>query len=271
MSSRPRTDDPAMPSLTLDQRGAAAWIRLQRPDVHNAFDDVMIAELTAAVLTAEADPAVRVVVLAGAGPSFSAGADVAWMRRQGEADPAANLADARALARLMRAVAECTKPTVARVHGAAIGGGMGLACACDIGVASPRARFAMPEVRLGIIPAVIAPYVVRAIGPRQARRYMLSGETIDAARARELGLAHEVVDEAALDARIDALVAELAAGGPAAQAEVKSLLDAVAGRAVDDALVDDTARCIARVRATPEAAEGLQAFLAHRPPTWRGG
>lgn len=260
-----------MARLTLERRGAAAWIRMQRAEVHNAFDAAMVAELSAAVGASDADPAVRAIVLAGAGPSFSAGADVAWMRQQGQADATENLADARALARLMRTLATCTKPTVARVQGAAIGGGMGLACACDICIASTRARFATSEVRLGIIPAVIAPYVVGAIGPRQARRYMLSGETIDAARARELGLAHEIVDEAALDARIDALVAELAAGGPAAQAEVKSLLDAVAGRAVDDALVDDTARRIARVRATPEAAEGLQAFLAHRPPTWRGG
>jgi methylglutaconyl-CoA hydratase len=255
-------------TLKIEHRGPAAWVWMNRPKLHNAFDETLIAELTAAFAALDPDPAVRVIVLAGAGKSFSAGADLNWMKRQGAAVFDDNLADARKLAALFRAIATCATPTLARVHGAALGGGMGLACACDICVASTQAQFAASEVRLGIIPAAIAPYVVRAIGARQAYRYFQTGERIGAERAREIGLAHEVVGPEALDARVQELVDALLAGGPLAQAAATDLIRAVAHRAVDDEVLEDTARRIATLRATPEAREGVSAFLEKRPAGW---
>lgn len=256
-------------TLKTERRGASAWIWMNRPAVHNAFDETLIAELSAAfvALDAEADSA-RVIVLAGAGKSFSAGADLHWMQRQGTASPEQNLADARRLAGLFRTIASCRKPTVARVHGAALGGGMGLAAACDVCIASTEALFATSEVRLGLIPAAIGPYVLRAIGERQATRYFQTGERIAAERARELGLAHEVASPEDLDARVQQIVDALLLGGPEAQAAATGLIRAIADRPVDDAVVEDTARRIARLRATPEASEGLRAFLAKRPAAW---
>ncbi|MEK8025816.1 enoyl-CoA hydratase/isomerase family protein [Pseudaquabacterium rugosum] len=255
-------------TLKIDRRGAVAWVWMNRPELHNAFDETLIAELTAAFTTLDDDPTVRVIVLAGEGRSFSAGADLNWMKRQGAAPPETNLADAQALAMLFRTISMCHTPTLARVHGAALGGGMGLVAACDICVASTQALFATSEVRLGIIPAAIGPYVVRAIGQRQAYRYFQTGERIDGARAREIGLAHEVVEPGALDAKVDDVVSALQAGGPLAQAAATSLIRAVAHGVIDEATVQDTASRIALLRATPEAKEGLEAFLQKRPAAW---
>ena len=265
----------ALHTLRLEHRGepgrAVAWVWMAKPAVHNAFDETLIAELTATLLALDADPAVRVIVLAGEGKSFSAGADLTWMQRQGAASVEDNLADARRLAALFRTLSTLAKPTIARVHGAALGGGMGLAAACDICVASDRAVFATSEVKFGIIPSAISPYVIRAIGERQAYRYFQTAERISAIRAQQIGLVHEVTDSAdpaALDAQIQMIVEALLAGGPNAQAAATALIRAVANKPVTDDVVDDTARRIATLRATPEAREGLSAFLEKRPPAW---
>ena len=258
-------------TLEILRDGGVATIWMNRPDVHNAFNEQLIAELTAACQALDADDAVRVVVLAGRGKSFSAGADLNWMRRAADASVDANLADARKLAGMLRSLAEMNKPTIARVHGAALGGGMGLASACDICVAGEGAVFATSEVRFGIIPSAISPYVIRAIGARQASRYFQTAERISAARARELGLAHEVVASDALDAKVQELVTALLQGGPRSQGAAKALIRAVADQPVSDALVEDTACRIATLRATPEAQEGLGAFLDKRPASWVAG
>ena len=255
-------------TLEIDRCGAAAWLWMNKPALHNAFDETLIAELTAALTALDADDGVRAVVLAGRGKSFSAGADLNWMKRQGAASAEANLDDARKLALLLRTLAEMRTPTIARVHGAALGGGMGLAAACDICIASTAASFATSEVKFGITPATISPYVVRAIGARQATRYFQTAERIGAARAREIGLVHELAEPDALDAAVQAIVDALRAGGPLAQAAATDLIRAVANRPIDDAVVEDTARRIATLRATPEAKEGLSAFLDKRPPAW---
>lgn len=256
------------PCLKLERRGPSAWIWMNRPERHNAFDETLIAELHQAFATLDADDTVRVIVLAGQGRSFSAGADLNWMKCQGTASPAQNLDDARRLAGLFRGIAQCRTPTLARVHGAALGGGLGLAAACHICVASTAAQFATSEVRFGIVPAAISPYVIRAIGERQATRYFQTAERISAQRARDLGLVHEVAEPEALDEVVQQLVDALLAGGPQAQAAATELIRAVAQRPVDDAVVDDTARRIATLRATAEAREGLSAFLDKRPPRW---
>jgi methylglutaconyl-CoA hydratase len=255
-------------TLEILRDGGVATIWMNRPEVHNAFNAQLIADLTAACRALDADDSVRVVVLAGRGKSFSAGADLNWMKAAGEASEAENFADAMKLAGMLRTLAEMTKPTIARVHGAALGGGMGLASACDICVAGERAVFATSEVKFGIIPAAISPYVIRAIGERQACRYFQTAERIGAARAAELGLAHEAVPADALDARVAEVVDALLQGGPRSQAAAKALIRAVANRPVDDAVVEDTARRIAGLRATPEAKEGLAAFLEKRPAAW---
>ncbi|MBI5780340.1 MAG: enoyl-CoA hydratase/isomerase family protein [Rhodocyclales bacterium] len=255
-------------TLVIETRGPVATVWLNRPEVHNAFNAKVIEELTAAFARLDADAQVRVVVLAGRGKSFSAGADLHWMKAAGAASFEENLEDARRLARMLWQIAHLGKPTIARVHGAALGGGMGLASACDLCIASQRAVFATSEVRFGIIPSAISPYVIRAIGVRQAKRYFQSAERIDAARALALGLAHEVVEEEALDAKIDEVVQALLTGGPKAQAAAKELIDAVADRPLSEAVLEDTAQRIARLRATEEAREGLSAFLEKRPAAW---
>ena len=216
----------------------------------------------------DADDAVRAVVLAGRGKSFSAGADLNWMKAAGEASEAENFADAMKLAGMLRTLAEMKKPTIARVHGAALGGGMGLASACDICIAGDRAVFATSEVKFGIIPSAISPYVIRAIGERQAYRYFQTAERINATRAATLGLAHEAVATEELDAKVSEVVEALLQGGPKSQAAAKDLIRAVANRPVSDAVVEDTARRIASLRVTPEAKEGLAAFLDKRPAAW---
>lgn len=255
-------------TLEIERKGAAAWIWMNKPDVHNAFDELLIAELTSALDDLDAANEVRVIVLAGRGKSFSAGADLKWMRRQGASSFAENYVDAGKLAALFRTLAECATPTIARVHGAALGGGMGLASACDICIASERASFATSEVKFGIIPAAISPYVLRAIGERQAYRYFQTAERIDATRAREIGLAHEVTTSELLDAEVEKIVEALQVGGPRSQKAATELIRAVANRPLTHDLVDDTARRIATLRSTPEAKEGLSAFLEKRPAQW---
>lgn len=256
------------PTLELRRDGPIVTLWMNRPDIHNAFNARLIADLTAACRELDADDAVRVVVLAGRGKSFSAGGDLNWMKAAGQASVEENLEDARKLAAMLRALAELSKPVIARVHGAALGGGLGLAAACDLCVAAPEAVFATSEVRLGIIPATIGPYVIRAIGARQAQRYFLTGERIGAARAREIGLVHEVAAMGRLDAKIAELAHDLTRGGPRALVAAKALIRDMAGRPIGDDLVEDTARRIAGLRATPEAREGLAAFLEKRRPAW---
>lgn len=244
-----------------------ARLTLNRPDIHNAFDDALILRLTEAIAQAGADPAVRVIVLAGAGPSFSAGGDLNWMRRMAGYSHDENLADARALAELMATLDRCPKPTIARVHGSAFAGGMGLVACCDIAIAVPEALFAVTEVRLGLMPAVISPYLIRAMGARQARRWFLTAARFDAAEALRLGLVHAVVSADQLDAAIAAEVKALKAGAPEALAECKSLIS-LASQPLDAALIEETAQRIAVRRASAEGRDGVSAFLEKRKPGW---
>jgi methylglutaconyl-CoA hydratase len=255
--------------LEIDPRGVAR-VTLTRPEKHNAFDAQVIVGLTQAFTALAASPTVRVVLLEAEGPSFSAGADLDWMREQAEYDDARNLADARQLARLMRVLNTLPKPTIARVQGPAYGGGVGLVACCDIAVATNHAVFSLTEVKLGIVPAVISPYVIAAIGPRAARRLFLTAERIDAAEARRLGLVHEVVPSVEIDKRIEEILTFLLANGPEAMTAAKDLVFAIADRPIDDALVEETARRIAQRRASAEGKEGISAFLAKRKPSWRG-
>jgi len=257
-------------TLEIELNGPIATIWMNRPELHNAFDETLITELTAACLTLDDDADVRVVILAGRGKSFSAGADLNWMKRAANNGLDDNLNDARALAHMLRTLAEMKKPTIARIQGAALGGGMGLAAACDIAVASTKAVFATSEVKFGIIPSAISPYVLRAIGARQAYRYFQSAERIDAIRAREIGLVHETVEPEVLDAKVQEIVDSLLLGGPLAQAAAKDLIRVVDGQPVNETLVDETAHRIAHLRATPEAREGIGAFLDKRSPAWIG-
>lgn len=257
-------------ALEIELNGPVATIWMNRPELHNAFDETLIAELTAACIALDADTDVRVVVLAGRGKSFSAGADLNWMKRAANNGVDDNLNDARALANMLRTLAEMRKPTIARVQGAALGGGMGLAAACDIAVASTKAFFATSEVKFGIIPSAISPYVLRAIGARQASRYFQSAERIDATRAREIGLVHETVEADELDSKLAEVVGALLQGGPLSQSAAKDLIRAVNNQTINTALVEDTAHRIAHLRATPEAREGIAAFLEKRSPNWIG-
>jgi methylglutaconyl-CoA hydratase len=257
----------AIVQLHIAQDGCAR-LTLNRPDVHNAFDDRLIAQLTLSLRELEANSAVRVVVLGANGKSFSAGADLNWMKRMARYSEAENLRDAVALADLMHTLSALKKPTVARVQGPAYGGGVGLVACCDVAVGAATAAFSLSEVRLGLIPAVISPHVIAAIGERQARRYFLTAERFDAAEALRIGLLHAVTDEAQLDAAVQAIVGHLLAGGPKAQAAAKDLIAAVVNRPIDRTLVEDTAERIARIRVTPEGREGIAAFLDKRPPAW---
>ena len=257
-------------ALQIELTGPVATLWMNRPDLHNAFDEILIAELTAACIALDEDQDVRVVILAGRGKSFSAGADLNWMKRAANNGIDDNLNDARALANMLRTLAEMKKPTIARVQGAALGGGMGLAAACDIAIASTKAVFATSEVKFGIIPSAISPYVLRAIGPRQASRYFQSAERIDATRAREIGLVHETVEAEALDTKVQEIVSALLQGGPLAQTAAKELIRAVDGQMINHTLVEDTAHRIAHLRTTPEAREGIAAFLDKRQPNWIG-
>jgi len=253
--------------IAIDTRGVAR-VTMNRPEVFNAFNEAMIAELAQAFEQLGADPAVRVIVLAGAGRAFSAGADLQWMKRASEASQDWNLADARRFADMLHRIAACPKPTIARVQGLALGGGVGLAAACDIALASTDAKFAVSEARFGILPAVIGPYVVNAVGPRQARRLALTASRIAAAEAQAMGLVHEVVEAEQLDAALARWIDELLANGPAAQGEIKALFAQLEVGPITPEVRELTARTISRVRMTDEAREGFAAFLAKRPAAW---
>lgn len=248
--------------------GSVATVTMTRPDMHNAFNEVVIDELTAAFHELAADPGVRAVILAGSGKSFCAGADIHWMKRMVDYSFEENVADAKAMAGMLRAIRECPKPVIARVHGAAIGGGVGLVAACDMAVAVGKAVFCLSEVKLGILPAVISPYVLEKIGPGIARRYGVTAERFDAHEARRIGLVSEVVETPEdLDERIGDLIRHVLGNGPEAVAACKGILSEVGG--VDwDAVTDLTARAIAERRVSSEGQDGLKAFLEKRKPAW---
>lgn len=253
----------------LETHGPVTTITLNNPDKHNAFDDVLIANLTATLKELDANPAVRIVILSAAGPSFSAGADLNWMKRMAAYSEAENFRDAMGLAELMRTLHGLSKPTLARVQGPAYGGGVGLVACCDMAVGTPQAIFALSEVRLGLIPAVISPYVIAAIGQRSAQRYFLTGERFNAVEAHRLGLLHELAtDENAMDATITEWTHALLTCSPAAITESKRLIAAVANRPIDEHTITETAQRIARVRASAEGREGVSAFLEKRKPSW---
>jgi methylglutaconyl-CoA hydratase len=245
-----------------------AQVQMSRPEVFNAFDERMIGELDEAFAALESEPAVRVIVLAGAGKHFSAGADLQWMQRASTASEDWNLQDARRFAGMLSRIEQCPKPTVARVQGAALGGGVGLACACDVAVAADDASFSVSEARFGILPAVIGPYVTNAVGKRQARRLALTATRIRAAEALAIGLVQQVVPIVGLDAAVDAVVADLLSGGPNAQREIKALFAQLEVGPITPEVRERTARTIARVRGTEEARDGFAAFLAKRPASW---
>ena len=247
--------------------GVAA-VTLNRPEVHNAFDEHLIAELTGIFGELGQDDGVRVVVLAGNGKSFSAGADLNWMRRTAAYSKPENFEDALRLARMMRSLDVLSKPTVAKVHGAAFGGGVGLVACCDIAIAAESAVFSFSEVRLGLLPAAIGPYALAAIGARNARRYFLSGERFSAEEARRIGLVHEVVPAEELDTRVSAVLAELLKGGPQAQRACKAFLADIHGKPLDDRLIHYTSESIATCRASEEGQEGVNAFLEKRLSSW---
>jgi methylglutaconyl-CoA hydratase len=256
------------PTLEIESNGPVAWVWMNRPAVHNALNEAMIDELSETFLALGEDPAVRVIVLSGRGKSFSAGGDIDYMKRQGEARREENVAAARGLAEMFHIVATCPRPTIARVNGASMGGGMGLVAVCDIALASSKAIFAASEVRLGLIPSTIAPYVVRAIGPRQASRLFVTGERIDAAHAQRIGLVHELTEADQLDARLQDIIDNLLMGGPGAQSAAKSMIEAMVDRPITRELMETTAMAIADRRSDPEAIEGLSAFLNKRSPDW---
>ncbi len=259
--------------IEIEQRGAARWLWLNRPEVRNAFNDALVAEIAAAFADVEASADTRVVVVAARGPAFCAGADLNWMRsmaalvnsENGHAD---NHADALKVARMFAAVHACSRPVIARVQGDAFGGGVGLVAACDLVVAVEAASFVLSEVKLGIVAATISPHLVRAMGARAASRYMLTAEKFWAARARDLGLVHEVTSPEGLDAEVERMVHHLLAASPAALAATKRLLADVIEAPMDDVLLAATAKCIADARVSPEGREGITAFLEKRTPPW---
>lgn len=257
-------------NIKITDHAGVRRITLNRPQVHNAFDDNLIAELVEALDQAGSDATVRAVVVTGEGASFSAGADLNWMRGMAGASEAQNREDSLRLARLMRTLQYLPKPTVARVNGAAYGGGVGLIACCDIAIGVEDARFGLTEVKLGLVPAVISPYVIHAIGLRQARRLFLTGELFDATTALHIGLLHRCVSAAQLDEAVDTTLAMLAKAGPVAQAEAKQLALRMAGvdAANAERLDQENAALIARLRVSPEGQEGLGAFLGKRAPNW---
>ncbi len=252
--------------IHIARRKAVVW--LAREKVRNAFNETLIASLTAAFTRLGEDDAVRAIVLAGRGPAFCAGADLDWMRRMAGYSHDENYADARALAAMLRTIYLCPKPTIARVHGDAYAGGMGLVAACDIAVAASSANFCLSETKLGLIPATIGPYVVRALGEQATRRYALTAERFDAAEALRLGFVHAVAAPEALDARIEEILAAIMQTSAHAVREAKRLVREVAGRPIDEALAQDTAERIAAIRASDDGREGVRAFLDKRKPRW---
>lgn len=257
-------------SLDIAIANRVARVALNRPQVHNAFDDALVAELTEALGKLDRDSSVRCLVLTGNGSTFSAGADLNWMRGMARASEAENRNDSERLAALMRTLNTLAKPTLARVNGSAYGGGVGLVACCDIAIAADTAKFGLTEVKLGLVPAVISPYVVAAIGARQARRLFVTGEIFDADYARRIGLVHHVAAAAELDAEVDRVLHWLAKGGPLAQREAKHLALELGGALERNSGQTDmkNAALIARLRVSPEGQEGLTAFLDKRPPSW---
>jgi len=256
-------------SLLIDKKDGVGRVTLNRPDVRNAFDDALIASLTKAFDELDRDPAVKVVVLAGNGPAFCAGADLNWMKRMAGYSYDENLRDAGALADMLAALDGLDKPTIARVHGPAFAGGTGLVAACDIAVGTPEAKFCFSEAKLGLSPATISPYVMRAIGARAASRYFLTAEVFDATEALRIGMLSALVPAIELDATVGGLTRHLLDGGAEALARIKDLIRQVAGRPIDNALRSDTARRIAEIRASTEGREGIAAFLEKRKPSWK--
>jgi methylglutaconyl-CoA hydratase len=254
--------------LKISTQGGVHTITLSRPDVRNAFNDEVIAELKNAFLAVAQDSAVRCVVLAAEGPAFCAGADLNWMRRMADYTRGENLADAGELAAMLRAIYACPQPTIARVQGDVYAGGMGLVAACDMAVSVDTAHYCLSEVKLGLIPATISPYVIRAMGARAAHRYFLTAERFGAAEAHRIGLVHEVVAADGLDAKVVELTQALVSASPNAVRACKKLVQDVAERKINDALVAQTVAGIADIRASSEGKEGVQSFLQKRKPNW---
>jgi len=258
-------------ALLVDTRDGVATVTLNRPEVRNAFDDALIAALAATFKALDDDEAVRAVVLAGNGLAFCAGADLNWMKRMAGYGYEQNLHDAMGLAVMLQTIDRMNKPTIARVHGPAFAGGTGLVAACDIALGTPEARFCLSEAKLGLSPATISPYVVRAMGERAARRYFLTAEVFDAEEALRIGMLSGLVPAAELDAAVDSLLKHLLAGGREALAKIKDLIRAVTSGPIDDAMVADTAKRIAEIRVSPEGREGIASFLEKRKPSWVPG
>ncbi|UAA40253.1 enoyl-CoA hydratase/isomerase family protein [Paraneptunicella aestuarii] len=256
--------------LSVDERGVAT-VTLNKPEKHNAFDDVLIAELTETFKKVGSDDSIRAMILASNGKSFCAGADLNWMRRMAEYGYEENLKDANALADMLWELNFMPKPTIARVQGAAFGGAVGLIACCDVAIGSKMSKFCLSEVKLGLIPATISPYVVEAIGARIARRYFTSAEVFSARRARRIGLLSEAVTEEELDSTIDDILGNILKNGPAAVAQAKQLVFDVAHRPIDKALAEETSKRIANIRVSEEGQEGLHAFLQKRSPNWLKG
>src|SRR5690349_2246682 len=256
-------------SILVERKDGIGRITLNRPEMRNAFDDALIAALAKSFAELDADSSVRVVVLAGNGPAFCAGADLNWMKRMAGYSHDENLRDARALADMLATLDRMAKPTIARVQGPAFAGGTGLVAACDIAVGTPEAKFSFSEAKLGLSPATISPYVMRAIGPRAASRYFLTAEVFGAEEALRIGLLSALVPAAELDPFIGQMLDHLLAGSAAAHARIKDLMRDVAGRPIDDSLKADTARRIAEIRASPEGREGIASFLEKRKPAWK--
>ncbi len=250
----------------LNQGVALIW--LNRPDLRNAMNDVLIDELGDAVARAQEDSDVRAIVLAGRGKAFCAGGDLAWMKKAREMTPAEAHADSVRLANVMRMLYEGDKPSIARVHGPAFAGGMGLVAACDIAIASTEAKFCLSEVKLGLIPSMISPYVIKAMGEQRARRFFLTGEVFDAAEAYRIGFVSDICPPEELDGEINLVLGHLLQGGPQAMGACKRLIRDVAGRPVDDTLANETASRIAERRASDEGQEGIAAFFEKRKPSW---
>ncbi|WP_313561034.1 enoyl-CoA hydratase/isomerase family protein [Diaphorobacter nitroreducens] len=257
-------------NLSITQSGAVARITLTQPEIRNAFSDEVIAEITAAFTEVGGHADVRAVVLAAEGAAFCAGANLNWMRRMADYTRQENLADAAKLAEMLRVIYECPKPTVARVQGDVYAGGMGLVAACDMAVAVDTAGFCLSEVKIGLIPATISPYVIRAMGARAAHRYFLTAERFSAAEALRIGFVHQVVGAEQLDAQVDELLKALTAASPNAVRACKTLVRDVAGREIDAALIAATVEGIADIRASSEGREGVQSFLQKRKPSWLG-
>jgi len=260
-----------MEVVEIERRGPAAWLWLNRPELRNALNDSVLNSISNSLKALEKDPGCRVVILAGRGQAFCAGGDLSRMEQASKMTRAKSKTEAGRFAALLYRMHTYPKPLIARVHGAAFAGGMGLVAACDLVVAAEEAEFCLPEVRIGLVPAMISPYLVRALGEQQARRYMLTGERLAAKEAHRIGFVHECVPAAELDARVDKFAAQLAQAGPQAIARSKKLLARIAKAPISPALSAHTAGVLAEARAGDEAREGIRSFLEKRRPRWSGG